>query len=141
MSKREHFVWAFYLDDSKLLARMNIHRFDASLALHVAAPVEFALATLLHRRLVSVVASAAAHEIASVHSGRSPIARPPIGPCTKGSQLKIVTKVKGQKSLNYPKLRWFCYGGSNQGTHPDRPGRWPLANCTGRSSLGAVLAC
>ncbi len=50
-----------FLAESKLLARVNVDSFDASLAFNVAAPVELALASLLDRRLVRVVASTATH--------------------------------------------------------------------------------
>jgi hypothetical protein len=62
----------------QLLAGVNVDSFDASLALDVTAPVEFALATLFDRRLERVVTSSAAHEIAAVHPGRRPIARPAV---------------------------------------------------------------
>ena len=52
----------------------------ALLALDIAAPVELALAALLDGRLVRVVAPAAAHQIAAVHAGRSPVARPTVRP-------------------------------------------------------------
>jgi hypothetical protein len=57
---------------------VNVDSFDASLALDVTAPVEFALATLFDRRLERVVTSSAAHEITSVHSGRCTVARPAV---------------------------------------------------------------
>ena len=62
------------------LAGVDVDRFDAGLALDVAAPVELALAALLDGRLVRVVAPAAAHQIAAVHAGRSPVARPTVRP-------------------------------------------------------------
>lgn len=46
----------------------------ASLAFHVTAPVELALTTFLYGSLVSVVASSAAHEIATVRRQGGPIA-------------------------------------------------------------------
>ena len=51
----------FLAAKSKLLASVNVDSFDASLAFNVAAPVELALASLLDRRLVRVVASTATH--------------------------------------------------------------------------------
>ena len=62
------------------LAGVDVDRFDAGLALDVAAPVELALAALLDGRLVRVVAPTAAHQIAAVHAGRSPVARPTVRP-------------------------------------------------------------
>ena len=59
-------------------ARVNVDRFDASFAFDVTAPVKFALATLFDGGFVSVVAPTAAHQIASVHSGRCSIARPSV---------------------------------------------------------------
>lgn len=57
------------------LARVHVHRADARLALHVAAPVELAVAALLQRGLQSIVSPAAAHQVAAVHAWRGAIAR------------------------------------------------------------------
>ena len=57
---------------------MDVDGFDASFAFDVTAPVEFALAAFFDRRFVSVVTSAAAHQIAAVHSSGCPVARPSI---------------------------------------------------------------
>ncbi len=60
---------------------MNVDRLDAGFALDVTAPVELALATLLDRSLERVVAPSATHEIAAVHAGRRPVARPAVSTC------------------------------------------------------------
>lgn len=73
---------------------MDVDGFDASFAFDVTAPVEFALAAFFDRRFVSVVTSAAAHQIAAVHSGGCPVARPSIS--SEGSDGFIVETIIGR---------------------------------------------
>jgi len=73
---------------------VDVDGLDAGLALDVAAPVEFALAAFLDRRFVGVVTPTAAHQVASVHSGGCPVARPPVG--SEGSDGFIVEAIVGR---------------------------------------------
>jgi len=72
---------SWFVSICDLFARVDVDGLDAGLALDVAAPVEFALAAFLDRRFVGVVTPTAAHQVASVHSGGCPVARPPVGSC------------------------------------------------------------
>ena len=74
---------------SALLAGVNVDRLDACFALDVTAPVELALAALLDRSLERVVASSATHQIAAVHAGRRPVARPAVSTCPNNPIYKI----------------------------------------------------
>lgn len=54
---------------------MHIHGPDASLTLHLAAPLEFAVAPLPHRALNGVVPSSAAEQVAAVDVRRGAVTR------------------------------------------------------------------
>lgn len=51
-----------------LLARMNVDSFCTHLAFDVAAPVKFAVTSLLNDGFMCIVAAAATHQIASISS-------------------------------------------------------------------------
>lgn len=55
---------------------MHVHGPDARLALHLAAPLELAMAPLLHGALDGVVPPSAAQQVAAVDVGRSAVAGP-----------------------------------------------------------------
>lgn len=84
---------------------MDVDGFDAGFAFNVTAPVEFALAALFDRRFVSVVTPAATHQIASVHSGGCPVARPSVS--SEGSDGFIVKAIVGRfVEINEIVSRW-----------------------------------
>jgi hypothetical protein len=58
----------------RLLAGVNVHRASAGAALDAAAPVELAVASLADRRLLGVVAAAAAQQVAPVQPVRCTVA-------------------------------------------------------------------
>lgn len=93
------FLVSFLFRDS--LARVHVHRFDARLALDVTAPVEFALAALLDGGLERVVAAPAAHQIAAVHAGRRPVARPPAG-ALKSNNNTVNRTMKKTRAIQIP---------------------------------------
>lgn len=73
------------------LAGVNVHHFQAVLAPHSTAPVEFALAFCHPADAGGVVASPAAHHFTAVHATRGLVAHPtscPKGPC-KGNVPKV----------------------------------------------------
>lgn len=76
------------------LARVHVHRPNARLALHLAAPPELAHAPLPHRRLHGVVAPAAAEQVAAVHVLRRTVAGAPLGP--EGARGGVAEAVVGR---------------------------------------------
>ena len=73
------------------LADELVYDFGAAFALDVAAPVELAVTTLYNLSFILVVASAAAHQLTSIHALRCLVAKAPH--CAQGARAWVLQAV------------------------------------------------